>query len=57
MKKAGATQIVALGGIQVEDLQLIWVYFIFVQGIGALPYGLFTGKEADIILIWWETNS
>jgi len=35
MKKAGATQILALGGI---------------QGIGALAYGLFTGKEADIIV-------
>lgn len=35
MKKAGATEILALGGI---------------QGIGALAYGLFTGKEADIIV-------
>merc|ERR1719153_1287691 len=35
MKKAGATQILALGGI---------------QGVGALAYGLFTGKEADIIV-------
>merc|ERR1719452_365911 len=35
MKKAGATHIMALGGI---------------QGIGALAYGLFTGKEADIIV-------
>merc|ERR1711915_699510 len=34
-KKAGATEILALGGI---------------QGIGALAYGLFTGKEADIIV-------
>jgi len=35
MKKAGATHILALGGI---------------QGIGALAYGLFTGLEADIIV-------
>jgi sulfopropanediol 3-dehydrogenase len=50
MKKAGATQILALGGIQVEGLQLICVYCFCVQGIGALAYGLFTGKEADIIV-------
>ena len=35
MKKAGATQILALGGV---------------QGIAALAFGLFTGKEADIIV-------
>ena len=35
MKKSGATQILALGGV---------------QGIAALAYGLFTGKEADIIV-------
>jgi len=35
MKKAGATHILALGGV---------------QGIGALAYGLFTGKEANIIV-------
>ena len=26
------------------------LYCCFVQGIGALAYGLFTGKEADIIV-------
>jgi len=35
MKKAGATEILALGGV---------------QGIAALAFGLFTGKEADIIV-------
>lgn len=35
MKKAGATQILALGGV---------------QGIAALAFGLFTGAEADIIV-------
>ena len=35
MKQAGATQILALGGV---------------QGIAALAFGLFTGKEADIIV-------
>lgn len=35
MKRAGATQILALGGV---------------QGIAALAFGLFTGAEADIIV-------
>jgi len=35
MKASGATQIMALGGV---------------QGIAALAFGLFTGKEADIIV-------
>jgi len=35
MKKAGATKILALGGV---------------QGIAALAFGLFTGNEADIIV-------
>ena len=52
MKKAGATEILALGGVQVKNKvkNNIREKNINAQGIAALAFGLFTGKEADIIV-------
>ena len=54
MKKAGATQILALGGVQVRGVlfppAILQKILPPIQGIAALAFGLFTGAEADIIV-------
>ena len=51
MKTAGATQILALGGVQVRTSDKPFpVSQDNFQGIAALAFGLFTGAEADIIV-------
>ena len=51
MKTAGATQILALGGVQVRTSDKPFpVSQVNFQGIAALAFGLFTGAEADIIV-------